>query len=149
MNEETARKLRLKDFNQRKRDDPSSVSYVPVYGWEYIAVHPMSDDTDLLTRLGMKPEQCIGVDCYWFVSGDMVFLQVYSKVSLSGREPGLYAQWWDSSSVPRLNLSAYLEESMISRKRVEDVMLRFYQMNLSSERFSPQQLTRQLTFISH
>jgi hypothetical protein len=145
--EETTRKLRLEDFNQRKHFDPLSVSYVPLYGWEYIAVQPMSDEVELLGRLGMKPEQCIVVDCYWLIKSDVVFLQVYSQSLLNNREPGFYAQWWDKN-VPRLNLSAYLMEPMISRKKIEEVMRKFYELNLEGERFSPPQLGRQLTLVS-
>jgi|SRR6266850_3413967 len=147
MDEAKARKLRLRDFERRKQSDPSAVSYVTEYGWEYINVHPMADEVEVLQRLSIQPEDCVAVDCYWFVGYDVFFLQVYSKSFLQGRVQGLYAQWW-TKNVPRLNLAAYLDESYISRRQVEEVMLKFHLLGLQSERFSSRQLTERLTLVS-
>jgi hypothetical protein len=146
MTEETARKLRLQDFDERRQSDPSAIYYVREHGWEYLAVHPMSDDVELLARLRIKPDECVAVDCYWLVDDDVVFLQVYSKQFLDNRQPGLYAQL-RYKNIPGLNLSAYLNEPMISRTKVEEVMLRFYRLNLHSERVS-HRLSEKLTLIS-
>jgi len=114
MSESTRRKLLLRDFAERKESAPEHLLRVQGYEWEYIAVQPMANETQILRQLGMSPSDCIAVDCYWCVDDDVVFLQLRSQVYLKERPVGLYAQWWPSE-VPRLQLSAYLDEPYISQ----------------------------------
>jgi hypothetical protein len=45
-------------------------------GGEIVTVHPLADEYDLLSRLGIRPEECVSVDSYWSIDGDVVFLQL-------------------------------------------------------------------------
>jgi hypothetical protein len=140
MNESKAKLMRLKSFEERKDYDREGVYKVPQFGWEYINVHPMADETEVLRKLCLQPDDCKAVDCYWHVGSDVVFLQVYSRMYLQDREPALYAHRWPAHDARGLTLLAYLNEPYISRETVERVMQRFYVLDLDGPRFSRQGL---------
>lgn len=146
MNKTKQRKARLKDFAERKRSDPSSVYHVDMFGWDYINIHPMANETEVLHRIGVTPNDCNAVDCYWQVDEDVVLLKVFSNKYLKDKPPGLYAGWW-MRNIPILNLFAYMDEPAISKEIIENVMQKFYSLELSSERFSQEKLGEQVTLI--
>ena len=72
---------RLSDFDFRARAEPSAHFKDPT-GGEYVAVNPFADELELLERLGISPEICTKVDCYWKRDGDVYFLQVESALTV-------------------------------------------------------------------
>jgi hypothetical protein len=124
---ENEKSKRLKDFADRKKSNPSDVILVKRNKWEYITVHPMSNQVSLLKKLHLKKTDCTQVDCYWYTGDDVVFLQVYSRAHLTQREPGLYARWVEGES-PMLYLSAYLFVDAISQDILEDTMSMFFKI---------------------
>ncbi len=146
MSKNEEREARVKDFVSRKRFDPSSVIVSGALG-EYIPIHPMANQTELLRELGIEPANCVAVDSYWYVDGDVVFLQIYSKIYLQERCPGLYAQW-STKTIPQLYLSAYLNDEAISQQIVESVMFEFYKFGLSSKPFLRRNLEDKLTLMA-
>lgn len=113
------RAVRLSDFAARARGDPSAHFRDPT-GGEYVAVHPFADELELLERLGISPEVCTTVDCYWKRDGDVYFLQVESALTVK-REVGLWARV--NASKPRyVNFVAIVEERLISRDVVHAAM---------------------------
>lgn len=145
-NHHNERTMRLIDFEARKKAEPSSVIQVPDPNWEYIPIHPMSNDTELLKKLGIGPSDCIEVDCYWHVEDDIVFLQVLSKKSSKYRKPGLYARW-SNGEPPLLNLVAIVEHSSISQQIVEEIMWKYYSIGFDHPCFSKDHLKDRLTSI--
>ena len=68
-------KFRLRDFSKRVNYSPESV-YKSSAGFEYIPVHPFSDEDTVLKELYMRPEECRAVDAYWHMGTDIGFLQM-------------------------------------------------------------------------
>ncbi|HEY9501557.1 MAG TPA: hypothetical protein VIR01_08035 [Pyrinomonadaceae bacterium] len=62
-------------------------------------------------------------------------------------KPGFYAAWW-MRNIPCLNLFAYLEDSEVSQRVVEGVMLKFYGLDLNSNRFSQQKLGEGMSLVA-
>jgi hypothetical protein len=117
------RAQRRSDFRQRADAAPAGVISVPERGWQYIPVHPMADEARLLESLGMTPEDCTAVDCYWAARTDVVFLQIVTRDRVAGN-PGLYAR--RSEKRPYMvYLSAVVDQKYITRAVVEAVMSGF------------------------
>jgi hypothetical protein len=76
-------------------------------------VHLFADDHSLLERYGVKPEQCLKVDAYWKIYGDVVFLQVSTTASFAGRRAGTYARW--SGPGGHVNLHVVVDSPTITR----------------------------------
>ena len=89
--DETLRKKRLRDFEQRAKAERDSLREVPDLG-SYVAVNPMADESELLKKLGMTRDTCIKVDLYWANRGDVMFVQVMTRSYAVSREAGLYAR---------------------------------------------------------
>jgi len=136
--------LRLVDFESRKKADPAGLVQVPDRGWEYITIHPMSNETALIKRLGLRQSDCTKVDCYWCVNSDVVFLQVLSQKDSTPHPPGLYARWSDGQP-PILNLVAVVKHAAISQRIVEEVMSEFSEIGFDNPCLSMRQLKAQLT----
>src|SRR5262245_18369813 len=114
------RHQRQSDFMRRKKSDPMNVHTVPTRGWEYIAVHPLADESILLHSLEMTPDDCTSVDCYWSTQDDVVFLKVLSKTTAMVR-PGLYASK-PRSYLDMTYLLAVVDSHNIVRSTLEAVM---------------------------
>src|SRR5438309_1043952 len=68
--EDKLRAKRWADFRRRVEHAPASVYRHRTRGWEYIPVHPFADEPAELARLGLRPEDCGGVDAWWGIDGD-------------------------------------------------------------------------------
>jgi hypothetical protein len=132
MNLVDSNKKILNDFEERKESDLSNVYYYK--GYEYITVHPTSDETEILTKLGLNSTDCIKVDLYWRVENRVFFLQVNSNNFLNDERKGLFARWESRNS--RVYLEANLEVSFISRQVIERVMDAFLTKGIISMNFS-------------
>ena len=71
------RQARLRDFEQRAAFSPQSVYLHREKGWRYIPIHPFSSEPEHLVRLGMKSEDCLLVDAWCEIEGDVTLLQTY------------------------------------------------------------------------
>src|SRR4051812_23696854 len=79
------RAARWSNFRRRAEDAPGSVYPHPTHGWEYIPVHPFGDEPEVLSRLGLRPEDCRTADAWWGIEGDATLLES----STVGAVPGL------------------------------------------------------------
>lgn len=91
MNEAKMKKQRIHDFKKRIEDDPAGTRTLRA-GGQVVTIHPMADEKELLASLEMSPSDCIAVDAYWAVDGDVVFLQLHTAKSNSHRASGFYAR---------------------------------------------------------
>lgn len=85
------RPMRWLDFRRRADYAPELVYRHRTFGWEYVPVHPFGDEPDILARLGIRQEECLGVDAWWGVGGDATLLESFVAV-VSQQKPGLYAR---------------------------------------------------------
>lgn len=91
MNDTKMKEQRIQDFKKRIEDEPAGRRTLRA-GGQVVTIHPMADEKELLANLEMSPSDCIAVDAYWAVDGDVVFLQLHTAESNSLRAPGLYAR---------------------------------------------------------
>jgi hypothetical protein len=136
---------RIEDFKDRKRYSDSYLFSVNDGSQEYIPVHPMSNEVELLKQLGLSPSDCKSVDCYWSLGDDIVFIQIYSVELSSERRPGLYARW-SVSSLPMMNVVAVVNNKSISQDLVEEIM-RFTYEQLIERDLLDKEMDSQLTLI--
>jgi hypothetical protein len=108
---------RRRDFEDRAAGDARGVMALAA-GGEIVTIHPLADEHDLLSTLDIRPEECIAVDGYWSIGGDVVFLQLVTANQTSFREPGLYARL--ATYPPRhVNLVAVVDVPLITRDVLE------------------------------
>jgi hypothetical protein len=115
--------LRLRDIRRRIDQAPEVVYRHRAFGWEYVPIHPFGDELDDLRRLGIKPEECWGVDAWWGVNGDATLLET-SVVSVTRRRPGLYARKTEHDE-GWVYLQAVFELPFVTRQAFEAVMTQF------------------------
>ena len=82
---------RIRDFKERVANEPAGARNLRA-GGEIVTIHPMADESELLASLGLSPSDCIAVDAYWLVGGDVVFLQLHTATSDLHHAAGLYAR---------------------------------------------------------
>ncbi|MFK8000003.1 MAG: hypothetical protein AB8H86_10410 [Polyangiales bacterium] len=111
---------RLEAFEERVGRIPSELVSLPGLG-EYIAVHPCSDEVELLAKLGIGPESCTKVDCYWRVLGDVHFVQVMTQADETSLNPKLYARVINHGSWA-LNIVVTVEKGPISCALLKDAL---------------------------
>ena len=141
------RAKRVADFHRRWRYRPASIRTVPRTGWRYINIHPLSDEQEVLAKLGMRPEDCTHVDAYWEFGGDVAFLQLSSEGSAISRPKGLFARWDTHKRPPMLYLYAVVPDPFISSRVMEHVMRLYATLNLRGERFRPGRIPGPLVLI--
>jgi hypothetical protein len=112
------RRKRLRDFESRHRHGDALI----FAGSPYVTVHPFADDHGLLQKIGWPPEKCIGVDGWWKIHGDVVFLQVSTTARFPSQPVGRYARWngpdgpvnlhvvVDSPTIPRTLFEAAMQQ---------------------------------------
>jgi hypothetical protein len=66
---------RWRDFRRRADYAPESVYRHPTRGWEYIPVHPFGDEPEVLSHLGLRPEDCRTADAWWGIDDDATLLE--------------------------------------------------------------------------
>ena len=137
---------RLTAYRRKRQVDPDFVVKVENRNWEYIPCQPMAGDTELLEQLGMKPEDCKAVDCYWHVGDDVVYLQVKAPRHDFRRPTGMYARW-AGQDLPMLHVVAVVERDPVDREVVEEVMAKMAAIGLESEILSKRHLGSKLTRI--
>jgi hypothetical protein len=86
------RNARIRDFRDRARRDPNGPLVHPVGVGESVTLHPFSDDHCLVGKLGMSPSDCLGVDAYWLIHGDVVFVRVHGSEAGWHLGVGLHAR---------------------------------------------------------
>jgi hypothetical protein len=120
MNDENAEEMktrRRRDFEARAADEAQPPMTLAA-GGEIVTIHPLADEQELLSRLGIRPEECRSVDGYWRVGGDVVFLQVSTADVAGVRSPGLYARI--ATYPPRhVNLVVVVDVPYITRAVLE------------------------------
>src|SRR5579885_1791193 len=82
---------RYRDFLQRAHFAPDPVYLHRSGGWQYILIHPFADESDILARLKLRPEDCSSVDAWWAIDGDATLVESYAQSTLRVRPPGQYA----------------------------------------------------------
>jgi hypothetical protein len=112
-----SKKKRLADFALRVSDDPGDVRSAPGLG-RFITVHPMADETSLLKKLRVDPQECDKVDLYWEYEGDVYFIEVRG-ISNAYRPVGIYARLTDRGSV---TIQVCISEAAITSTLVESAL---------------------------
>lgn len=119
-------KMRLRrwtSFRDRADYAPQNVYRHRSRGWEYVPIHPFGDEPEDLQRLGLRPEDCWGVDAWWGIDDDATLLES-AVVRLAGRPPGLYAKptpHWERW----VYLVVVLDAPFVTRAAFEAAMCRF------------------------
>jgi len=119
---EARRARRWKDFRERADYAPEDVYRHRTHGWEYIPIHPFGDEPEVLTRLGLRPEDCHSADAWWGIDGDATLMQSY----IVGIGPGparLFAKL--SPDHRRVYLVTVLDAQFVTRTAFEAAMVRF------------------------
>ncbi len=123
MDTKALRALRWNDFRRRADYNPEAVYRHRTLGWEFIPVHPFGDELAHLTRLGMEPEDCLGVDAWWGVNQDATLLES-SIARVSSYRPGLYARKTEHEE-GWVYLRVVFELPCITRQAFEAAMTQF------------------------
>jgi hypothetical protein len=118
------RHLRLEDFEERSQ--LSAAHAIDGLG-RYIPIHPLADEAELLAQLQMAPQDCLKVDLYWHIDGDVLFVQINTASSDPFRPPGLYARMSTSGYV---NVAVVTEETMVSSALVEATLRKLKSSNI-------------------
>jgi len=45
-------------------------------GFNFVTINPPADDTELLARLNVSPDQCVICDLYWAYEGRLLFVSI-------------------------------------------------------------------------
>jgi hypothetical protein len=121
---------RWANFQSRVRGcrEYADAGALPVYqhrthGWEYIPVHPFGDEQEVLTRLGLQPEDCRVADAWWGIDGDATLLESGIVGVLPGparllAKPTPHAEGW-------VYLVAVFDAPFVTRAAFEAAMVRF------------------------
>jgi hypothetical protein len=88
----------VEDFERRLRYDEEQGDFrhwLKRPGSMAWLVHPTSDESDLLTELGIRPEDCRSADAYWRYRDSVYFVQLHGFPAMSPlgpyhRPPGCY-----------------------------------------------------------
>ena len=113
---------RIKDFENRAQFAPDAVYTNEEGDWRYIPIHPFADEEQLLQNLDLKREDCILVDAYWEVGGDVIFLTVTLDRN-EHRSSGLYCR---AGREGRREGMATIEGDYVTRSLFEEAMSVFY-----------------------
>jgi hypothetical protein len=116
------RDLRWNDFRRRADHAPDSVYRHSISGWAYIPIHPFADEPELLSRLGLRPEDCRAVDAWWCLEGDATLLQTQAS-----RPSAFYAQGTGNDE-HWVYLRAILGVPYITRVAFESTMTHFAEL---------------------
>ena len=90
---ESDRRRLMLDLELRIREDDQSGDYRhQLFRPRSLAwvVHPLADEAELLRELGIAPEDCAAVDCYWCFGNSVHFVQVFAGPALLNLAPGTY-----------------------------------------------------------
>ena len=117
------RAQRWSDFRRRADHASDHLYRHRIHSWEYIPIHPFGDESAHLARLGIRAEDCWGVDAWWGVDGDATLLQS-SVVKVSQVKPGLYARKTDDEE-GWLYLSVVFDLPFVTRQAFEAAMTQF------------------------
>src|SRR5262245_2086866 len=82
---------RWRDFRRRAEYAPEDLYRHRTRGWEYIPVHPFGDESEVLARLGLRPEDCRTADAWWGIEGDATLLES-GVVGALPQPAGLFAK---------------------------------------------------------
>ena len=130
------RKRRCADFELSCAYDPEGVSRVPGEDWRFLTAQPFADDDALLANLGLEPEDCRSVDCYWHRGSEVVHLRVEARPHASATALGLYARR-ASGIHSMVELFALVAAPFVTRAGLVGAMRRFESLGVpSSEELS-------------
>jgi hypothetical protein len=118
------RAKRWADFRRRADMAPASVYQHRTHGWEYIPVHPFADEPKELARLGLRPEDCWGVDAWWGIDGDAPLLEARIVGVGSAGAARLFAKPTDHGE-RWVYLVAVLDAPFVTRTAFEAAMVLF------------------------
>jgi hypothetical protein len=134
------RRVRVRDFLRRAR---FSQSEVETHGhWRYIRVHPLADESDLLSQIGTTPADCDGVDAWLYTGDDVLLLQVRTAVKGKTRKPCCVARW--EGDPPYLQIHARVAESLITFSVLRAVLKRLETAGIPRRRFCRGKYSRKL-----
>jgi hypothetical protein len=119
---ERRRNARLAEFDRRASCDPQSVRKHSGVG-RLIAIHPMSDEVELLASIGGTPAMCLKVDGYLHTGRDVYFVQIQTLAYVGERSAGVYARRSDAGVGYRDSYIVVVEDALVSSADVERALL--------------------------
>lgn len=114
------RERRVIAFDERASSDPSALHHTPGIG-RYVTVNPMSDEGELLAEIGVSPEDCIKVDCYWLHGDDVHFVQIHTTKYALDKTPGVYGREQNDKAY-KANIVVIVSDATISQRVVDDAL---------------------------
>ena len=141
-------KFRLRDFRRRKDYSPGSVYTHSTLGYEYIPIHPFSDEYEILEKLDLQPDNCKSADAWWNMTTDMCLLGVTAKDFETNRKAGIYASW-QREKQGYLYFMVVLDSIAISRVAFENIMDRIIELELIASEKLRRSLTEQLKYVGN
>ncbi|MEL6343978.1 MAG: hypothetical protein AAFV53_12740 [Myxococcota bacterium] len=117
-----ARRRRLRAFDTRPD------TYVgPDPSWRWWNIHPLSDETDLLERVGQPPESCTSVDLFWRTEADVHFVHITAGATSPSLEYFVRER-------RLLEIAAQVPEPHIDRETVERVLATVFLLGIPGAR---------------
>ena len=141
-------KFRLRDFRRRKDYSPDSVYKHPTLGYEYIPIHPFSDESIILEKLELQSDNCKSVDAWWNMITDMCLLGVTTKDIETNRKEGIYASW-PREKQGYLYFMVVLDSQAVSRVSFESIIDRINELGLIASEELRKSLTRKLAYVGN
>lgn len=141
-------KFRLRDFRRRKNYSPDSVYTHSKLGYEYIPIHPFSDENNILEKLDLQPDNCKSVDAWWNMTTDMCLLEVTTKNIETNRKEGIYASW-PREKQGYLYFMVVLDSQAVSRVSFESIIDRINELGLIASEELRKSLTRKLAYVGN
>ncbi len=120
---DSSRIKRLANFEKRAVFAPDSVYTHVAEGWRYIPIHQFSDEQELLNGIDVEPEDCVLVDAWCELNGDVTLLEVWTK-EITSLPVGLYARREDDE-LKLTYLAAALDQLSITKNEFEEIISKF------------------------
>ena len=117
------RRRRWRDFQKRVIFSPGNVYRHRSHAWTYLPVHPFGDEAELLTRLGMRAEDCWSADAWWGILGDATLVE--SCIARRSQHSAGHYAWRAGDETGRIGLLAVLDSPYVSRTAFEASLTRF------------------------
>lgn len=81
---------------KNRKSSESPLEFLSHYGklqpskkFQYVTIHPLADEDEILHRLSLAPEKCVACDLYWAIEDRLAFVSIQGN---STAEP--FVNYW-------------------------------------------------------
>jgi hypothetical protein len=81
---------------KNRKSSESPLEFLSHYGklqpskkFQYVTIHPLADEDEILHRLSLAPEKCVACDLYWAIEDRLVFVSIQANSTV---EP--FVNYW-------------------------------------------------------